>query len=69
MLRSTVCRLIYLGVRHPSGTQDQIFITVRQLRVCCCGGSLSDERTSLLFTIVSGPRQSSHSRILFLRES
>jgi hypothetical protein len=26
-----------LGVKHPSGSYDQIFITVRQLRVCKCG--------------------------------
>jgi hypothetical protein len=25
---------VYLGVKHPSGVQDQIFITVRKLRVC-----------------------------------
>jgi hypothetical protein len=37
ILRPMVRRPVYLGVRHPSGAQDQIYITVRQLRVCWCG--------------------------------
>jgi hypothetical protein len=36
MLRLMVSQQVFMGVRHPSGAHDQIFITVRQLRVCSC---------------------------------
>jgi hypothetical protein len=49
MLRPTVSRQVYLGVKQPSGAQDQVFIT--------------DERTGLSFTIAAGPCQHSHSRV------
>jgi hypothetical protein len=61
-LSLTVSGPVYLGINHPSGAYDQIFITVGQLRVCWCG-ALSDERTGLSFTIVTGPRQRNHSRV------
>jgi hypothetical protein len=58
ILRPTVSRSVCL----PSGAHGQISITARQLRVCRCGGALSDERTGLSFTTSAGPRQRSHSR-------
>jgi hypothetical protein len=36
-LRPTVSRPVSLGIKHPFGAYDQIFVTVRQLRVCSCG--------------------------------
>jgi hypothetical protein len=63
MLRPTISRPVCLGFKNPSGAYDQIFVTVRQLRVCWCGAfslSLAEERTGLLFAIADGPRQSSH---------
>jgi hypothetical protein len=37
LMRPKHAKVRTTGIKHPSGPQDQIFITVKQLRVCRCG--------------------------------
>jgi hypothetical protein len=65
MLRPTVSRPVCLGIKHPSGACDQIFISARntkyvwQLRSWFCGVPSLDERMGLSFVCATGPCQRS----------
>jgi hypothetical protein len=60
MLRPTVSLSVCVGVKHPSGAQDQIFFYCQTVVGLLTWRALSDERTGLPFNITDGPSQRSH---------
>jgi hypothetical protein len=68
MLRPTVSRPVYLGIKHPSWVYDQIFIS-QSVADLLMWDALNDERTGLSFTTAAGHRQRSHSNHILQSDS
>jgi hypothetical protein len=68
MLRTTASWPVCLGVKHPAGSQDKIFIsqTAEGLLMLV---AIFDVRTDLSFTIAAGPRQCSHCGVRIPQDS
>jgi hypothetical protein len=66
--RTTWCRPVCLGVKHPAGAQDHIFISQTAAGLLMWG-TLSNERMGLLFTTADGPRQRSYFCVRVPRDS
>jgi hypothetical protein len=68
MLRPTVSRPIYLGVKPYWYTRPD-FCYCQTVGGLLMWGALSEERMDLSFTTAAGPRQRSHSPVRFPRDS
>jgi hypothetical protein len=55
--------VVSLGIKHPSGAYDQIFITCVTVNVLFLWGALSDDGTGLSFVYAAGPCQRSLSSV------
>jgi hypothetical protein len=69
MLRPTVSSPVCLGIKHPSGALRQDFYYCQTVAGLLMSGALSDERTSLSFSIAAGARQRSHFWVQVLWDS
>jgi hypothetical protein len=69
MLRLTVSRPVCLGIKHPSGAQEQTLFKCQTVADLLMWSTLSDKRTSLSFSTDTGPRQRDHSRVRVPRDS
>jgi hypothetical protein len=63
MLRPTVSWLVYLRIKQPSGTYEQIFILLLQLWISWFGAPSLTRGRVCRFTIAAGPRQRSYFRV------
>jgi hypothetical protein len=69
MLRPTVNRPVYLGIKHISGAPRPDFYYRQAVANLLMSGALSDERTGLSFKIAAVLRQRSLSRVRVPRDS